>query len=295
MDGGDPWPEWIRERHRALSERSYGHELRFVENVLRRIPDIDPSWVTHEFPFQDSNGRNRRVDFVLQHWSLQRPIAIEVDGGVKGGRVKSDAPPTKAEHDDFVVRQNALTSLGFCLLRFTNAQVRSNPVAIRKEISEAIATEQLAARRLRGDVAPTSGVRSAASEGQAPYGDDRAGVGADAVDHAESVANVSAPNQPARRPMRWAWAGVAALAITVAAVAASWTDPQDATATHLGVPPVADFLCPDAYPVKGNESQSTGDLIYHVPSGQFYDRTNPVRCYRNEADAQAAGYRASQR
>jgi len=49
--------------------------------------------------------------------------------------------------------------------------------------------------------------------------------------------------------------------------------------------------CPPQAPIKGNQSSG----IYHVPSGQFYARTNPEECFASEADASAAGYRKSKR
>lgn len=52
--------------------------------------------------------------------------------------------------------------------------------------------------------------------------------------------------------------------------------------------------CPAGAPIKGNDS-SSGELIYHSPGGAFYDRTNPEECFATGADAEAAGYRASQR
>lgn len=52
--------------------------------------------------------------------------------------------------------------------------------------------------------------------------------------------------------------------------------------------------CPEGYPIKGNLS-SSGEKIYHVPVGQFYDRTVPEACFATEADAQAAGFRRSLR
>ncbi len=45
--------------------------------------------------------------------------------------------------------------------------------------------------------------------------------------------------------------------------------------------------------IKGNVSSS--GLIYHVPGGSFYDRTNPEMCFNTEAEAQAAGFRKSSR
>lgn len=49
--------------------------------------------------------------------------------------------------------------------------------------------------------------------------------------------------------------------------------------------------CPSGYPVKGNRSS----MIYHVPGGAYYDRTSPEECFATTSDAEAAGYRASQR
>jgi hypothetical protein len=44
--------------------------------------------------------------------------------------------------------------------------------------------------------------------------------------------------------------------------------------------------------VKGNVA-SDGELIYHVPGGQFYEITNAEQCFDTPADAERAGYRAS--
>ncbi len=35
-------------------------------------------------------------------------------------------------------------------------------------------------------------------------------------------------------------------------------------------------------------------MIYHLPSGRYYDVTKPEECFATESAAQAAGYRASQ-
>ncbi len=45
--------------------------------------------------------------------------------------------------------------------------------------------------------------------------------------------------------------------------------------------------CPDDRPIKANDNSG----IYHVPGGRFYERTNPDRCYPDEASAEADGYR----
>ena len=56
--------------------------------------------------------------------------------------------------------------------------------------------------------------------------------------------------------------------------------------------PVNEWDCPSWAPIKGNRS-SSGDWIYHVPGGRWYDRTKPEECFSSRAAAQAAGYRPS--
>ncbi|MGM0929085.1 MAG: hypothetical protein ACQEXN_05190 [Actinomycetota bacterium] len=49
--------------------------------------------------------------------------------------------------------------------------------------------------------------------------------------------------------------------------------------------------CPAGYPIKGNASS----MIYHVPGGGFYNRTNPEECFASHGAAINAGYRPSKR
>ena len=46
--------------------------------------------------------------------------------------------------------------------------------------------------------------------------------------------------------------------------------------------------------IKGNKN-SRGEKIYHIPGQQFYDKTNAEETFCSEADAKAAGYRASKK
>ena len=62
------------------------------------------------------------------------------------------------------------------------------------------------------------------------------------------------------------------------------------TATKAWVEPDGDS-CPSGYPVKAKLSSK----IFHVPGGANYERTNPDRCYRDEAAAQADGLRKAAR
>ena len=53
--------------------------------------------------------------------------------------------------------------------------------------------------------------------------------------------------------------------------------------------PADDGACPVSHPVKVNGNSG----IYHLPGGQFYDRTHAERCYVDAAAAEADGYRAA--
>jgi alanine dehydrogenase len=70
----------------------------------------------------------------------------------------------------------------------------------------------------------------------------------------------------------------------------------DARESELVCPPGAvpgngSIDCPSEFPIKGNASSG----IYHVPEGGSYGRTIPEFCFATAADAEAAGFRASER
>jgi micrococcal nuclease len=65
-------------------------------------------------------------------------------------------------------------------------------------------------------------------------------------------------------------------------------------------PGVCDYSGTDQPVIKGNISQSTGEKIYHVPGGDFYDETvidegAGERWFCTEQEAVAAGWRKSKR
>lgn len=51
--------------------------------------------------------------------------------------------------------------------------------------------------------------------------------------------------------------------------------------------------CPEDKPVKGNINSFKKTKIYHLPGNSHYERTNPEACFKNSAEAEAAGFRAS--
>ncbi|QHE50764.1 hypothetical protein [Pontibacillus sp. HMF3514] len=62
--------------------------------------------------------------------------------------------------------------------------------------------------------------------------------------------------------------------------------------------PATQELAPTQQPptpqIKGNRN-GRGELIYHVPGGQYYNRVKGQVFFQTEEEAQQAGYRKSQR
>jgi len=56
-------------------------------------------------------------------------------------------------------------------------------------------------------------------------------------------------------------------------------------------PQASGWNCPVGKPIKGNAQSG----VYHVPRGQYYNKTKPERCFTTEQEAQKAGYRKSSR
>ena len=67
--------------------------------------------------------------------------------------------------------------------------------------------------------------------------------------------------------------------------------PGSASAPAGGRVAPTGMTCPDTNPIKGNRAS----MIYHQPGGAFYEQTRPEDCFASPADAEAAGYRRSQR
>jgi hypothetical protein len=106
------------------------------------------------------------------------------------------------------------------------------------------------------------------------------------------------PARPRRTLTRRDWLLIAAAAIVLlvglsligtAYVAATRSAPSTGPSTGRAAP--IGINCPSSHPIKGNRESG----IYHRPGAEFYDRTRPEECFATPADAEAAGYRVSQR
>jgi hypothetical protein len=94
---------------------------------------------------------------------------------------------------------------------------------------------------------------------------------------------------PVRPSGPTAAASPAAIRATPPSGAAGQRDPD------AGVVPLDLTTCPDSHPIKGDwGSPDDEDWLYHAPQSRSYAAMPPDRCFATEADAQAAGYRASE-
>jgi len=62
-------------------------------------------------------------------------------------------------------------------------------------------------------------------------------------------------------------------------------------AEKLGVKPQGETTCPSDAPVKGNITKKRGN-IYHVAKSPDYNKTKPDICFKDQATAEKAGFRA---
>jgi hypothetical protein len=66
------------------------------------------------------------------------------------------------------------------------------------------------------------------------------------------------------------------LVVTVLlATAVAGAQPRGAPRSGPGVPPQDAWTCPPTHPIKGNLTTRTGECIYHVRGGRFYEKRPP--------------------
>lgn len=111
------------------------YEALFAKTVVPLIAGVTPDLITAQFPFTDTDGRQRYCDFVIRQGSAIR-IAIEIDGFDKTGTGQG------MSHDEFVQwqrRQASLTAQAWYVLRFANRDVRDQPERCAREINRLLA------------------------------------------------------------------------------------------------------------------------------------------------------------
>jgi very-short-patch-repair endonuclease len=120
--------EWL-----VTNKSNFGsdYETLFAETVLPLVPELRFDAISVQYPFRDTDRKQRYCDFVIQENDDVR-IAIEIDGYDKRGTGEG------MSHSDFVDwqrRQAALTSQGWYVLRFANRDVKYEPKRCAEHIS----------------------------------------------------------------------------------------------------------------------------------------------------------------
>jgi hypothetical protein len=126
------WAEWKKVNADKL-KHPVDYERKFVDLVLSQISSLKPDDVIPQYPFVDSGGRHRRIDFVIQNedkgWFL--PIELDVNKGAKYPEKWSDS----------LDRQNDLLRIYNVLLRYSNDKMLNNSKAIIEEIERELLTQ----------------------------------------------------------------------------------------------------------------------------------------------------------
>jgi very-short-patch-repair endonuclease len=246
-------------------------ERLFQEQVLGALPEVT-GWKVQPQKRITVGARTYRVDFALTSGPLR--VAIEIDGENKGAR--------QASHDEWTRRQTALVSDGWEVLRFTNRDVVNDKEYCRRQVAMTIA--RLRERR-RLDSRPTKAGSTAASFAAT----------------APASLPLPAPSAPDRESNRGLWLALAAplmilafFAVLAIALSSGSSDVGSADGSVAPTSTADGPTCPGSHPVKGNVNQE-GERIFHRPSGEFYDATEPERCFADAAAAVSSGFRASRR
>ncbi|PST83187.1 hypothetical protein C7T94_11345 [Pedobacter yulinensis] len=117
--------EFYKNRITQDSERLFVSDFLFPllgeENIKYVVP---------QYPFLDSEGRTRRIDFVL--WKGDKKLALEVNGET----YHAEGVIAREMYDDNLNRQNEILSAGYFLLRFSYSQLQ-HPLW-RKQVSDSI-------------------------------------------------------------------------------------------------------------------------------------------------------------
>ncbi len=293
MTGTSSWKEFLSTWKSVMLAESH-HEYEFARRVLRNVPGLAPREVTPQMEFVDQEGRSRRMDFAIVHENLR--LAIEVDGWDKTGEGRG---MNSAEHADYTARERALVNSGWKVLRFANREIYEDPGALTLQIRDALSPTPSAVPTPR-PLEPANDPNRREFYPPADASDSRLSTPQD-QGHGSIREERSITTRLVIAALLVAGAAIYLLSTYVFASrpATSTTTSASTTAAPAapgpdGVAPINIDDCPSDHPVKGNISED-GERIFHLPSGEFYDVTNPEICFANAAEATAAGYRRSRR
>lgn len=149
-------------------------ESLFVKSVLTRVDGLNVAALSTQYPFRDSDGRQRYCDFtVVEGDDVQ--LAIEIDGYDKTG---SGQGMTKREFLDWQRRHASLVALGWDVLRFANADVRDRPERCAEHVTLVLRRERSKQSHRRKLEERLAAVQAEAAEAGQRVAEERARYGA---------------------------------------------------------------------------------------------------------------------
>lgn len=125
------WQQW-KDANRYKIQHIVGYEERFVDEILSQIPDITPNDVVAQYPFKDSQGGNRYIDFMIINDKKGYKLPIELDGYAKINNKGYEV------FNDFLERQNDLIQQFGIVLRYTNKKAFNQQQQVIREIRQAL-------------------------------------------------------------------------------------------------------------------------------------------------------------
>ena len=130
------WSEWRKLYKDTIRHTQF--EWNFAIDVIPEVVGLKPSQVIPQHPFIGRDGREYHMDFAIITEKVK--IAIELEGYAK---TNSSSGKSKKEHDEFNLRIQHLTRLGWKILTITNAQFMKDPLGYANEIRQLISEPQI--------------------------------------------------------------------------------------------------------------------------------------------------------
>lgn len=129
------WDEWKKLYKNTIRHTKF--EWNFAIDVIPEVVGLKPSQVIPQHPFTGRDGREYHMDFAIITEKVK--IAIELEGYDK---TNSGKGKSKKEHDEFNLRIQHLTRLGWKILTITNAQFMEDPMGYANEIRQLMSEPQ---------------------------------------------------------------------------------------------------------------------------------------------------------
>ena len=129
------WREWKKTYQNIIQHTKF--EWDFAVDVIPAVIGLKPSQVIPQHPFVGRDGREYHMDFAIIFENVK--IAIELEGYDKNG---NGTGKSKKEHDEFNLRIQDLTRLGWKVLPITNAQFMKDKMGYANEIRQLMVTSQ---------------------------------------------------------------------------------------------------------------------------------------------------------